>query len=207
MKTQRLSAGVLPPLALTLTLVLTACGTAAAAPESTPLPAVSAAGPDATLPPETAKTLAEGHKILVAYFTRAENITVDPAVDAVASAGINLDGKTVTGNVQYLADMIADAAGGDLFSIRTQESYPTGYRETTDLARTEQNQNARPALAAHVEDFDQYDVIFLGYPNWWGAIPQAVCSFLEEYDFSGKTIIPFASHEGSNLCFWIFPDL
>lgn len=132
MKTQRLSAGVLPPLAL----VLTACGTAAAAPESTPLPAVSAAGPDATLPPETAKTLAEGHKILVAYFTRAENITVDPAVDAVASASINLDGETVM-----------------------------------------------------------------------GTIPQAVCSFLEEYDFSGKTIIPFASHEGSNLCFWIFPDL
>ena len=73
------------------------------------------------------------------------------------------------------------------------------YRDTTDLAKEEQNNGERPALSSHVENMSQYDVVFLGYPNWWGTLPQAVMTFLEEYDFNGKTIAPFCSHGGSRL--------
>ena len=208
--TQRLSA----LLALTLALSLTACGSTAASsaapssaapsaasapadePQSNPAESVSESAPETTEDTANADT---GSKILIAYFSRAENIAVDPKVDAVTSASINIDGDTITGNVQILAGMIENVIGGDVFSIQTEEKYPTGYRDTTDLASTEQSEAARPALSTHAENFEDYDVIFLGYPNWWGTLPMAVETFLEEYDFTGKTIIPFASHEGSGL--------
>lgn len=77
--------------------------------------------------------------------------------------------------------------------------YPAGYDETTDVALKEQHANARPKLSTHVDRMEDYDTIFLGYPNWWGTIPMAVCAFLEEYKLSGKTIVPFCTHEGSRL--------
>lgn len=137
---------------------------------------------------------------LVVYFSRAENIDFDADVDAVTSASINLDesGNPI-GNLCLLAEYISAETGADIFSIRTVDLYPAGYRDTTDLATEEKNQNARPALSSHVENIDDYDVIYLGYPNWWGTLPMPVAAFLEEYDFTGKTIIPFASHEGSGL--------
>lgn len=137
---------------------------------------------------------------LVVYFSRAENIDFDADVDAVTSASINLDesGNPI-GNLCLLAEYISEETGADVFSIRTVDLYPSGYNDTTDLATEEKNQNARPALSSHVENMDDYDVIYLGYPNWWGTLPMPVATFLEEYDFTGKTIIPFASHEGSGL--------
>lgn len=138
-------------------------------------------------------------KILIAYFTRADNIQVDPEVDATSSASINTDGSDYKGNLAIMADYIKDATDGDTFSILTTEHYPTGYRDTTDTAKEERDDNARPELSSHVENMEDYDIIFLGYPNWWGGLPMPVYTFLEEYDFSGKTIIPFASHEGSGL--------
>ena len=137
---------------------------------------------------------------LIVYFSRAENIVFDADVDAVTSASINVDesGNPI-GNMRLLAEYISDETGADIFSIRTVETYPTGYRETTDLATEEKNDNARPELASHIDNMKDYDVIYLGYPNWWGTLPMPVASFLEEYDFTGKTIIPFASHEGSGL--------
>ncbi len=138
-------------------------------------------------------------KILIAYFTRADNIKVDPDVDATSSASINVNGSSYEGNLAIMADYIKDATDGDTFSILTKEYYPTQYRETTDAAKEEQNNNARPELFNHVDNIDDYDIIFLGFPNWWGGLPMPVYTFLEEYDFSGKTIIPFASHEGSGL--------
>lgn len=137
--------------------------------------------------------------ILIAYFTRADNIQIDPEIDAVTSASINKDGSSYQGNVAIMADYIKKATGGDTFSILTTQYYPTGYRDTTDVAKEEQNSNARPELSSHVSNMDQYDVIFIGYSDWWGGLPMPVCTFLEEYDFAGKTIIPFASHEGSGL--------
>ena len=95
--------------------------------------------------------------------------------------------------------MIAEATGADLFSIRTAEAYPATYDETVDQGLEEQNANARPALAARLENPEQYDVVFLGYPNWWGDLPMAVYSFLEETDLSGKTIVPFVTSGGSGF--------
>lgn len=151
---------------------------------------------------DTGEELHEENKSvsLVVYFSRAENIDFDANVDAVTSASINLDedGNPI-GNLYLLATYISEETGADIFSIRTEEKYPTGYRDTTNLATEEKNENARPPLSSHVDNINDYDVIYLGYPNWWGTLPMPVASFLEEYDFTGKTIIPFASHEGSGL--------
>lgn len=141
----------------------------------------------------------KGVRVLIAYFTRADNIRIDPKIDAVASASINAKDSSYQGNVAIMADYIKTATGGDTFSILTTKNYPTGYRDTTNVAKTEQNNDARPELSTHVEHMEDYDIIFLGYPDWWGAMPMPVYTFLEEYDFAGKTIIPFASHEGSGL--------
>ena len=78
-------------------------------------------------------------------------------------------------------------------------SYPKEYRATTDQAKREQEANFRPQLTDEVQDMDSYEVVFIGYPNWWGTLPMAFFSFLEKYNFSGKTLIPFSTHEGSNL--------
>lgn len=137
---------------------------------------------------------------LVVYFSRAENIVFDENVDAVTSASINLDeSNNPIGNLRILAEYISEETGAEIFSIRTVETYPTAYKDTTDLATEEKDKNARPELVSHIDDMEDYDVIYLGYPNWWGTLPMPVASFLEEYDFAGKTIIPFASHEGSGL--------
>ena len=123
--------------------------------------------------------------ILVAYFSRTgENYNV---------------GNIEKGNTHIVADMIAEQTGGDTFEISTVTPYPDNYDECTDIARQEQNENARPELAAFVENMGNYDTIFLGYPIWWSDVPMAVYTFLESYDFSEKTIIPFCTHEGSGL--------
>ena len=101
--------------------------------------------------------------------------------------------------MEYMALTIQDAIGGDLFRIETKEAYPLDHEPLVDQAVEEQDENARPELAAHIENPEQYDTILLGYPNWWGDMPQPLFTFLEEYDFSGKTIIPFNSHGGSGF--------
>lgn len=147
--------------------------------------------------PETG-TDAESN-ILIAYFSRVGNINFDENIDAVTSASINMDGSNVSGNAQLLAEMAQKVTGGDLFFIETVEKYPADYRGTTDQAKTEQNDDVRPELSSHVENMDAYDTVILIYPNWWGTLPPPVFTFLEEYDFSGKTILPLCTHEGSRL--------
>ena len=123
--------------------------------------------------------------ILIAYFSRAdENSKV---------------GYIEKGNTQIIAEMIEQQTGGTLFHIQTVIPYPESYRECTDVAKKEKNENARPELVGNIDNMADYDVIFLGYPNWWGEMPMAVYTFLESYDFSGKTIVPFCTHEGSGL--------
>ena len=90
-------------------------------------------------------------------------------------------------------------AGGILFSIRTSVVYAADGGELIDYAAQEQEENARPELTTHIENLDGYDTIFIGYPNWWADLPMAVYSFFDEYDFSGKTIIPFNVHNGSRF--------
>ena len=137
--------------------------------------------------------------ILIAYFSRVGNMDFDEDIDAVTSASVNINGSDISGNAQLLAEMAQEVTGGDMFFIETVEKYPADYRGTTDQAKAEQNDNARPKLSSHVENMDAYNTIILIYPNWWGTLPQPVFTFLEEYDFAGKTILPLCTHEGSRL--------
>lgn len=137
-------------------------------------------------------------KILIAYFSLPENADTS-GVDAVAGASIVLDNEKVLGNTEYMAYAIQEAVGGDLFRIETVQQYPLEHEPLVEMADEEQNSNARPELFNRVENMEQYDTIFLGYPNWWGDMPMPVYTFLEEYDLSGKTIIPFSSHGGSGF--------
>ena len=138
-------------------------------------------------------------KILVAYFSRVGNTDWEDGVDVVTSASLNDVNGEYAGNAQLLAQMAQETTGGDLFLIETVEKYPSEYRKTTDQAKTEQNENVRPSLASYVENMDSYDTIVLVYPIWWGSLPEPVMTFLEEYDFAGKTILPISTHGGSYL--------
>lgn len=102
------------------------------------------------------------------------------------------------GNTEIVAEIIQNEVGGDLFEIQTIKEYPKEYYKCIDVAKTELHTNARPELKTYV-DIDQYDTIFIGYPNWWGTMPMAVYTFLEHYDFVDKTILPFCTNEGSGM--------
>ena len=140
-----------------------------------------------------------GSNILVAYFTYAENAELPDGIDASASASIQEGSSGITGNTGIAASMISEALGADLFSIQTVEQYPGSYDDTIDQGQEEQSEGARPELASEIEDISHYDTVFLGYPNWWGDMPMAVYSFLDEYDLSGKTVIPFVTSGGSGF--------
>lgn len=136
-----------------------------------------------------------GSKILIAYFTAAEN----SGVDAIASASYTKINGEAVGRLRAVADMIKDQTGGDLFSIQTSNVYPADGGELINLAADEQDKKFRPELTSHIQNLGDYDVIFVGFPNWWYDMPMAMYSFFEEYDFSGKTIIPFNVHNGSRF--------
>lgn len=104
-----------------------------------------------------------------------------------------------TGNTREIANQIHANVGGNMFEIKTVNPYPADYNATVDQAKKELESNFRPNLTARVQNIAAYDVIYLGYPNWWGTMPMALFTFLEGYNFSGKTIIPFCTHEGSRL--------
>ncbi len=103
------------------------------------------------------------------------------------------------GNTRGIAEEIQSQTGADLFEITPVTPYSSDYNTVLDEAQGDQNAQARPELANHVEDMGQYDTIILGYPNWWASIPMPVATFLEEYDFAGKTIVPFCSHGGGRF--------
>jgi len=104
-----------------------------------------------------------------------------------------------SGNTRVIANQIRGSVGGDIFEIVTVDPYPTDYDEVVEQARKELREDYRPRLKTKVETMESYKVVFVGYPNWWGTIPKPVAAFLSEYDFSGKTIAPFCTHEGSRL--------
>jgi flavodoxin len=125
---------------------------------------------------------------LIVYFSRRGNNYVGGAI-------VNL----AVGNTEVIAKKIKELTGSSTFKIETVKTYPDDYTETTEVAKAEKKKNARPELTAAVADMNSYDVIYLGYPNWWGTMPMAVFSFLEAHDFSAKTIVPFCTHEGSGM--------
>ena len=133
--------------------------------------------------------------VLIAYFTADEN----RAADAVTSASVTTVDGTEKGLVRAVADMIQAETGGTLFSIQTAVRYSGDRDEVIEYASEEQRRNDRPELTSHIEDLDGYETVFIGYPTWWYDMPQALYSFFDEYDLSGKTIIPFNVHNGSRF--------
>lgn len=119
----------------------------------------------------------------MAYFSRSdENYNV---------------GTIDKGNTQIIAEYIASEVGADSFHIETVTPYPADYDDCCDVAKQELADKARPELNGTVENMEQYDIVFLGYPIWWGDMPMAVYTFMDSYDFSDKVVIPFNTHEGS----------
>ena len=110
-------------------------------------------------------------KVLVAYFSRS-------------------------GNTRAIADHIKSLTGGDMFEIQVAKPNPEEYHACTEVAKKEKEDNARPTLKTKVENIASYDVIFVGYPNWWGTTPMPILTFLESHDLNGKIVIPFCTHGG-----------
>lgn len=137
----------------------------------------------------------ETSSILVAYFTVPET----DGVDAVTNASrVIKDGKVV-GNTEFVAGIIQETLGADLFAIETVQEYPGSHEPLLEFAYNEKAEYARPELASHIDNLDNYDVIFVGFPNWNADLPMPLYTFFDEYDFSGKIIVPFATHGGSGL--------
>ena len=125
--------------------------------------------------------------ILIAYFSR-------PGWNYVQGNIINLP----VGNTETAARKLQALTGGALFRIATHP-YPEDYTRCTEVARQELRDNARPPVTGTVADMAAFGTILLGYPNWWGTMPMAVHTFLEQYNFAGKRIAPFCTHEGSGM--------
>lgn len=125
----------------------------------------------------------DGKKLVVFFSHTGENYNV---------------GYISKGNTHIIADMIAETTGADTFQIVPEKAYPVSYDECIEVAKHEKQTNARPAIKDDVK-VEDYDVIFLGYPNWWGEVPMCVYTFIEKHDWIGKTVIPFITHEGSGI--------
>ena len=141
----------------------------------------------------------ENSNILIAYFSRVGNTDFPADVDAVSSASLVRKDGELYGNTQYIASLIQQSTGGDLFLIETAEKYPVEYDETDEQGRSENRDRTRPELASHVENLDSYDIVFLGFPNWYYDMPMVLYTFLEEHDLSGKTVIPFVTSGGGGF--------
>lgn len=190
---------------LSLSFVLTACGnntpSAEAETDRTGIAESTERAKNGEMTENTEKTDTSGSSkagngnILVAYFSVMETDGVD-TVSGASRVAVNGE---VLGNNEYIAQIIQRETGGDLFAIETVQDYPTTHDPLLEFAYNEKADNARPELATQIENPDSYDVIFLGYPNWNADLPMPLYTFLEEYDFSGKTIIPFTTHGGSGF--------
>jgi flavodoxin len=168
--------------------VIVLCAFAAC--RNTDVPEIAATGQ------QTATTVScTSGKALVVYFSVPETDGVDASSGA---SRLVADGK-LQGNTEYVATVISEATGGDLFEIKTVHTYPGTHKELIDAAKKESDEDARPALATHIKNLDEYDVVFVGFPNWWYDMPQPLYTFFDEYDFSGKTVVPFCTHGGSRF--------
>ena len=127
-------------------------------------------------------------KKLIAFYSRADENYVNGQIKTLA-----------VGNTEIAAEIIHELTGADMFKIEQAVPYSKDYSECIAEAQTHQKQNARPQLKACPESIDGYDTIYLGFPNYWSTMPMAVFTFLEKFDFGGKTIKPFCTHEGSGL--------
>ena len=173
-------------LALAMALSLAACGSSNQ--ENTPEPPASVSG-----------STGEETSDPTGTETPAEESTEAPAEETAESETPTTEDSTSvliayfswSGNTEQVAQIIQRETGGDLFEIAPAAPYTDDYNELLDIAQQEQSDSARPELASQAENWAQYDTVFVGYPNWWNDAPMAVYTFLESYDWSGKTLIPF----------------
>lgn len=127
-------------------------------------------------------------KKLIAFYSRADENYVNGEIKTLS-----------VGNTEIAAGMIKELTGADLFKIEQQKPYAKDYNACIAQAQDDQRHNARPELKNYPASLEEYDVIYLGYPNYWSTMPMVVFTFLEHFDFSGKTIKPFCTHEGSGM--------
>lgn len=185
-------------LTLTMAFVLVACGTA----EETVQETTESITEERVETEESSQnedetssiTSSEQKNILIAYFSWAENAVLAEDVDAVTSPSV-----ITPGNVQQLAAWVQEETGGDIFSIQVTDPYPSDWDECLERANQERGENARPELVGNVENLENYDVVFLGYPNWWYGVPMALLTFLDNNDLSGKQVYLFCSHGTGGL--------
>lgn len=170
-------------LCLMMLFLCTACSVAENTPDATGAPAAES------------HRGAAGSNILVVYFAVAEN----SETDATSSASVVTLNDVTSGKVTVLANAIRQKTGADIFSIDTETVYPSNIMTLIDFAMGEQDDNARPVILNAIENMDQYDTIFVGYPLWWYDLPQVMYTFFDTYDLTGKTIIPFCTHNGSRF--------
>ena len=136
---------------------------------------------------------------LAVYFSRVGNTDFPEGIDADSSASIRIDDNGLMGNAGQIAAWIAEEAGCETMEILTEETYPADYNETVDQAKQEQNEGFRPLLKADEKAVEDYETIYLVFPNWWGDLPMPVYSFLEAHNLAGKTVNVFVTHEGSRF--------
>lgn len=169
-------------LSLALIFCFAACG-------GSPAPSVQTNAPS---------EVKEPGKTLVVYFSMPETSSPNNMTKEEENSTVVIDGK-VLGNTQYVAYVIQENTGADIFRIEPETAYTTDHKALVDLAKKERNDNARPSLKANIENLEQYDTIFIGYPIWWSDFPMILYTFFDQHDFSGKTIVPFSTHGGSHL--------
>ncbi len=138
----------------------------------------------------------DNKKILIVYFTWADNTVPFSEIDGIAAPSV-----LAPGNTAVMAGDIQKILGGDMFSIKVSEPYPNDFGECLDKVHIEQDNNFYPQLKQKINNIDEYDVIFLGYPNWGYTAPQALFSFLKEHDIHNKIIVPFCSHGTGGLAY------
>lgn len=137
-------------------------------------------------------------KILIVYFFMPETSNPNNMTTEEDNSAVVIDGK-VLGNTQYVATIIEENTGGDVFRIEPAIPYNTDHKSLVDLAKEQGTNNARPEIKNQIENLEEYDTIFVGYPTWWADMPMIMYSFFDAYDFSNKTIIPFNTHGGSGF--------
>ena len=138
----------------------------------------------------------DSNKVLTVYFSRYGNTEFKNDIDTSTSASIVVENDKTYGTTEFIANMIQKEVGGDIYLIETEEKYTEDFEELRDVNHEEMDNQILPKLKESNLDISKYDTIFIGYPIWATSVPQAVLSFLSEYDLSGKTVIPFCTHDG-----------
>ena len=177
-------------LAAVMALTLAACGTGSNTQDSS----------DNTKAQETTAADTGNADSATASDATSDLPSSDPSDTQTADNKILVVYFSWSGHLDSMAHWVADETGGDLYRVTAKDPYPENYNQTADRAKQEQDNDVRPEIVVDIteEQIAQYDTVFFGFPVWWYDLPMSMWTFLESYDFSGKTIIPFFSHEGSS---------